>query len=187
MKKAKKVLLLALCAVLLVGATIAGTVAYLTAKTAEVKNTFTSGNVAIDLKEYDVDPQTGKKDPTDIVTGLEDLKLIPGREIEKNPFVTVPTTSEDCYVFVKIVNGLGEAVTINGMENWVELDNGYYRYKDVVTAAQKGKSIDVFTSITCANVDFSTIATETITITAYAVQSEGVDEATAYDTAKGLQ
>lgn len=187
MKKAKKVLLLALCAVLLVGATIAGTVAYLTAKTAEVKNTFTAGNVAIDLKEYSVDPQTGKKDTATTVTGLENLELIPGREIEKNPFVTVPSTSEDCYVFVKIVNGLVGAVTINGMQNWVELGDGYYRYKDVVTAAQKDKPIDVFTSITCANIDFSTIAAETITITAYAVQSEGVDEATAYDTVKGLQ
>ena len=186
MKKAKKVLLLALCAVLLVGATIAGTVAYLTAKTTEVKNTFTSGNVAIDLKEYAVDPQTGKKDTTDIVTGLENLKLIPGREIEKNPFVTVPSTSEDCYVFVKIVNGLGKAVTINGMDNWVELDNGYYRYEDIVTASQKGKAIDVFTSITCANVDFSTIAEKTITITAYAVQSEGVTPEVAYTTVQGL-
>ena len=47
MKKAKKVLLLALCAVLLVGATIAGTVAYLTSTTTEVKNTFTAGKVQI--------------------------------------------------------------------------------------------------------------------------------------------
>ena len=184
MKKAKKVLLLALCAVLLVGATIAGTVAYLTAKTTEVKNTFTAGNVAIDLQEYVVDPQTGKKDTTQTpVTKLENLKLIPGRVIEKNPFVTVGSNSEDCYVFVKIVNGLGEAVTINGMENWVKLDNGYYRYNVVVSA---GNKINVFTSITCANVDFSTVADKTITITAYAVQSEGVDVNTAYTTVKGL-
>ena len=185
MKKAKRVLLLALCAVLLVGATIAGTVAYLTSTTDEVKNTFTAGNVKIDLKEYVVDPQTGKKNTNETpVTKLENLKLVPGRVIEKNPFVTVDSASEDCYVFVKIVNGLGEAVTINGMEKWVKLDNGYYRYKDVVTHDAK---IDVFTSVTCANVDFSTIVEKTITITAYAVQSEGVNEATAYDTVKGLK
>ena len=43
MKNAKKVLLLVLCAVLLVGASVAGTVAYLTA-TDSVENTFTVGN-----------------------------------------------------------------------------------------------------------------------------------------------
>ena len=46
MKKTKKALLLSLCAVMLVTASVLGTMAYLTS-TDEVVNTFTVGNVAI--------------------------------------------------------------------------------------------------------------------------------------------
>ena len=186
MKKMKKVLLLVLCAALLVGATIAGTVAYLTSKTEVVNTTFTAGNVKITLQEYVVDPQTGVKDMTKTpVTKLENLEMVPGRVIQKNPFITVDSNSESCYLFVKIVNGLGEAVTIDGMEDWVSLGNGYYRYKAVVNA---GAKIDVFTSVTCAatGVDFGAIAEKSISITAYAVQSEGVTEDVAYTTVKDL-
>ena len=45
MKKAKKILALLLCAVLLIGASVAGTLAYLTFQTNEVKNTFSVGKV----------------------------------------------------------------------------------------------------------------------------------------------
>ena len=57
MKKTKKALLLSLCAVMLVTASVLGTMAYLTS-TDEVVNTFTVGNVAITLDETDVDNST---------------------------------------------------------------------------------------------------------------------------------
>ena len=47
MKKAKKVLTLLLCAALLVGATITGTLAFLTQTTETVTNTFTVGKVQL--------------------------------------------------------------------------------------------------------------------------------------------
>ena len=50
MKKATKVLALMLCAVLLVTATVAGTLAYLTSSDT-VENTFTVGSVTITLDE----------------------------------------------------------------------------------------------------------------------------------------
>lgn len=94
MKKAKKIVALLLCAVLLVGATIAGTVAYLTSvKT--VKNTFTVGQVAIELHE------TGETNRGDGTVGL-DLHLIPGKAVGKDPAVTVLKDSEDCYVRMKV-------------------------------------------------------------------------------------
>ena len=54
MKKAKKVVALALCAVMLVVGSVAGTMAYLTSNDS-VTNTFTVGNVVITLDETNVD------------------------------------------------------------------------------------------------------------------------------------
>ena len=54
MKKTSKALLLTICAVLLVAASVMGTMAYLTSAD-EVKNTFTVGKVAIKQDEAKVD------------------------------------------------------------------------------------------------------------------------------------
>lgn len=185
MNKAKKILALVMCAVLLVGASVMGTVAYLTSQDQAV-NTFTVGNVKIDLKEYEVDDQTGlKKDPLEKVDELEDLELIPGRVVEKNPFITVDDKSETCWLFVKIENGLGDAVTINGLaENgWTPVAAGsqYYQYAYSVAA---GSVVHVFNSITCdsklTGEDLAKLERENITITAYAVQSEGIEQKDAW-------
>lgn len=191
MKKAKKVLLLVLCAALLVGASVAGTVAYLTSQDT-VTNTFTVGKVGITLKEYDVDPQTGlKKTPLAEVEKLDDLELVPGREIQKHPFVTVVADSEPCWLFVKVENGLetfeasGDTTIANQMETkgWVALngvDNVYY-YRDVVATSTSAQVFDLFTSVKIAdNADsvngWGTIATNgNIVINAYAIQYEGFD------------
>lgn len=100
MKKAKKVLLLALCAVLLVGATIAGTVAYLTSTTTEVKNTFTAGKVQILLDEKDVDESRTSIDKAS-AEGRDlanKYHLLPGGTYEKDPTVHVHVDSENAYV-----------------------------------------------------------------------------------------
>ena len=104
MKKAKNALLLALCAVLLVGATIAGTVAYLTSTTEVVKNTFTVGKVQILLDEKDVD---GKKTSTDKASAddrdlANEYHLLPGGTYGKDPTVHVHVDSEDAYVRMKV-------------------------------------------------------------------------------------
>lgn len=177
MKNAKKVLLLLLCAVLLVGASVAGTLAYLTYEDS-AKNTFTVGQVKIDLKEYEVDPQTGKKTDAQVEL-LEDLEMIPGRVIEKNPFITVDSKSETCWLFVKINNKLGDAVTINGLaENgWAAVAgyDGYYQYAYAVSA---DTVVPVFDSVTCTATktyaELNDISDKEIEITAFAVQSEGI-------------
>ena len=94
MNKTKKILLLMLCAALLVGASVAGTVAYLTS-TQTVKNTFTVGQVGIELHE------TNEKERPDGSVGL-DLHLIPGKTVDKDPTVTVLKNSEACYVRMKV-------------------------------------------------------------------------------------
>lgn len=187
MKTMKKALLLALCAVLLVAASVAGTLAYLTAQDS-VSNTFTVGKVEIELKEYDMDVETGKKlenaTAANAVKELTDLKLVPGRVIEKNPFITVGAESEPCWLFVKIENGLGEAVTVNGMEAWtaVEGQDGYYMYSEKVSA--ESDPVDVFTSVTVkpelGNAQIEALDGKTISVTAYAVQAEGVEKQDAW-------
>lgn len=183
MKKVKKILALLLCAVLLVAASVAGTLAYLTDNDTAT-NTFTVGNVDIELQEYEVDAQTGeKKANATAVEGLTDLELVPGRTIQKNPFITVASDSETCWLFVKIENNLGDAVTINGMDDWTAVEGkaGYYMYKEAVAA---GATIDVFKSVTVDSkleyADLNGIEDKNIVITAYAVQAEGVAQTAAW-------
>lgn len=95
MKKAKKILALLLCAVLLVGATIAGTVAYLTSQD-EVVNNFTVGQVKISLDETPVDENGAATTGARVQTNA--YKLLPGLEYYKDPTVHVTKGSEDCYV-----------------------------------------------------------------------------------------
>ena len=93
--KKSKSLILVLCAMILVSATIIGTIAYLQ-DTAEVVNTFTIGNVQLKLDEA-VPDENG--DPTDerTETGNE-YNLIPGKTYAKDPTVTILKGSEESYV-----------------------------------------------------------------------------------------
>lgn len=95
MKTKSKALLLTLCAVLLVAASVLGTMAYLTS-TDTVTNTFTVGKVEIKLDETDVANPTGAR-----VTA-NSYKLMPGTTYTKDPTVTVKAGSEESYVRMKV-------------------------------------------------------------------------------------
>lgn len=105
-KTKTKALLMSLCAVLLVAASVLGTMAYLT-DSKDVKNTFTVGNVAITLDEAKVDDNGNAINKQgNQVTNLADAervpgnayKLLPGRTYTKDPTVTVLTPSVASYV-----------------------------------------------------------------------------------------
>ena len=95
MKTKSKALLLTLCAVLLVAASVLGTMAYLTS-TDTVTNTFTIGKVEIKLDETDVTNPTGPR------VQANSYKLMPGTTYTKDPTVTVLKGSEDSYVRMKV-------------------------------------------------------------------------------------
>lgn len=100
-KTKTKALLMSLCAVLLVAASVLGTMAYLT-DSKDVKNTFTVGNVTIKLDEAKVDEKGNlvkNQDDTlaDRVTRNE-YKLLPGHTYVKDPTVTVLAPSVESYV-----------------------------------------------------------------------------------------
>lgn len=97
MKKSKVILAL-VCAVLLVCASVLGTLAYLTS-TDEVTNTFTVGQVKITLDEAKVDGN-GKALTGDDAERVKanSYKLFPGHAYDKDPTVTVKAGSEESYV-----------------------------------------------------------------------------------------
>ena len=103
MKTKSKALLLTLCAVLLIAASVLGTMAYLTSS-AEVKNTFTIGKVEIKLDETDVTNPTGPR-----VTA-NSYKLMSGTTYTKDPTVTVKAGSEESYVRMKVTFNNAKAI-----------------------------------------------------------------------------
>ena len=87
MKTKSKALLLTLCAVLLVAASVMGTMAYLTS-TDKVENTFTVGKVAIKLDEAKANNDGSLVEGAARVKANE-YKLLPGHTYNKDPMVTV--------------------------------------------------------------------------------------------------
>lgn len=129
-KTKTKALLMSLCAVLLVAASVLGTMAYLT-DTQKVENTFTVGNVSIKLDEAKVDDMGNlvkNQDGTLVNRVTEnDYKLLPGHTYVKDPTVTVLTPSVASYVRMK--------VTFNNADKIIALCTDP-KYADEVTGVE---------------------------------------------------
>ena len=182
MKKARKVVVLALCAVLLVAASVMGTLAYLTSTTEKVTNTFTAGNVTITLDEAEVDEYGVAKAGADRVTANK-YKLIPGHTYVKDPTIHVGKDSEDCWVFAKLENGLGEDATITIASGWSVVSENtdgsvvVYAYNTKLSANGTAKLFSEFTF--AATADPSAYTGKNISITGYALQADGFTSAAA--------
>lgn len=100
MKTRSKALLLTLCAVLLVTASVLGTLAFLTS-TDGVENTFTVGSVKIALDEAKVTTD-GKPVEGAARVKANEYHLLPGHTYTKDPTVTVKDGSESSYVRLKV-------------------------------------------------------------------------------------
>lgn len=195
--KTKK-LMAAVAVALTLCVTIGGTLAWLTDTTSAVTNTFTVGDVEITLDEAKVDTDGVAVTPEERVTANA-YKLYPGKGYTKDPTVTVASTSEDCYVFVEVANGLtaiesaeeGDKTIAAQMEEkgWTAYTdkNGktvYYKAADGTDVVSKaGDTLVVFDNFKISgDVDGTTLAEykdAKITVTAYAVQAEGFTSATA--------
>ena len=100
MKTKRKALLLSLCAVLLVVASVMGTMAYLTS-TDEVNNTFAVGKVKIELDEAAVDENGTPIEDADRVKA-NSYKVFPHGTYTKDPTVTVKAGSDESFVRMKV-------------------------------------------------------------------------------------
>lgn len=169
------------CAILLVAVSIAGTMAYMTSTTETVKNTFTAGNVKITLDEAKV-TEYGVKDGDSRVTENK-YKLLPGHEYSKDPTVHVDADSEDCWLFVKVENGIAaiEADTTIAAQmatkGWTLVggETDVYAYNATASANADVVVFETFKLKGDANVDAYVSAQ--ILVTAYAVQADGFDSA----------
>ena len=177
MKKFLKALAVFACAVALVAGSVAATFAYLTAQTETITNTFTVGEVSITLTDTSSDQY------------LKDgqYKLIPGHTYEKKSTITVNDGSEDCYVFFKLVNGLGaDAAFVVNSTYWAAVDGeeNVYAYKEIANANDTCVADTPFTLASGAEVE--DLGEAKISVTAYAVQADGFATADAAWAASGF-
>lgn len=176
MKKKIAISIVALALVLCCA--IGGTLAWLTAESDTVTNTFTVGDINIELKET-----------------TNDYKMVPGNTIAKDPKVTVKAGSEACYLFVKVEksSNFGTFLEYAMATGWTQLkdtnnkdvDGVFYREVDAATA-KAGTSYPVLADnevtvkgeVTKGQLDALTEATRpTLTFTAYAVQKDNIANA----------
>lgn len=205
MKKFKALLVVA-CALLLVAASVFGTMAYLTS-TDTVTNTFTVGKVKITLDEAKVNPDGTAVTPAERVKG-NSYKLLPGHTYTKDPTLTVKGGSEDAYV--RLLVTINEASTLKEVfgtnflpQNYV--DNTWnaqtwpcvkttvnnddtvtyeFRYKEIVKANAADQKLDaLFKSFTVPGTvngdQLAKLENLKIEVIGEAIQADGFDNADA--------
>jgi len=205
MKKHNKVLLAVLCVVLLVVGSVAGTLAYFTDQEAVV-NTFTVGNVDIELSEE------GMEERDDGTFG-KDYHLLPGHSYDKKPVVTVVKGSEESYVrmivtvsdyddleaaFPEETNPTwymnGQFLLEKLVKGWsgaqwkcVSMDNGVYEFRYFETVdGTDGELAPLFTDVVIPgeidNGHLAKLQDMEIEIVAHAIQAAGfANEAKAWE------
>lgn len=167
-----KTFVVMLALVLALGCAVGGTIAWLTKTTDPVINTFTYGNIDIDLTET-----------------VRTYKIVPGTDIHKDPKVTVKANSEACWLFVKVeekdwpvFDGVRKAnyTIANG---WTELETGVY-YREVANSDANqdfpvlaGNQVTVSNTLTKGEIETVKDKTPTLTFTAYAIQKDGTGSA----------
>lgn len=205
MKKTLRKILPVLALVLVVAvASVGGTLAWLKASTDPVTNTFTVGDINIDLYET-VYPDGTKNEVDGKVTRLTPdawkAKLIPGKTYEKDPVVVVKAGSEPCWLFVK-VDGTASTLkekgileyTLNFSGDWKQGEgegegkngiptNVYYAQIDRSTNTAdytwhllQLDKVRIPTTVTKAMIKDLT-GSFTMTFKAYAIQQDGFDTA----------
>lgn len=179
----RTLLVVCMMLVVMVGS-IAGTVAWLTAETDAVVNTFTTSDINITLTE----------------TPNLDLKMIPGGTITKDPVAAVTEGSEACWLFVEITeaNNVSSTdpsfkyITYTVADGWTKVDgsdNIYYRpvTADEITAKTtypilKDNQVSVSSEMTKSimnDIKDSNVEAPTLTFDAFAHQFANTDLATA--------
>lgn len=169
----KKIAISIVAVALVLCCAIGGTLAWLTDKTGPVVNTFTVGDINIDLAE------------TTTV-----YKVIPGSDIAKDPKVTVKAGSEACWLFVEITEeNWNDGLTYSVANGWTALpgETGvYYRQVSATTAdvsfpVLAGDKVHAADTLTRTDLQTMNTAAPKLTFTAYAVQQDNIaDAATAW-------
>ena len=167
----KRKLILISAIILCVACTAVGTtVALLTSLAQPVENTFTVGNIKLSLVE---------------TTG-ESYQMIPGKTVDKNPYVKVIGGSEDCWLFIKVdkTQYFDDYFDYGIDSGWTRLDGYSGVYFRSVTKSETDTEFrilqdDVITvrdTLTEEKMSGITVNPK-ISFKAYAIQSYGVESA----------
>lgn len=196
----KKTLALLLALVLVFGAAVGGTIAYLTDTTDPVTNTFTVGKVDITLTETFNTDTDG-----DRTNDAWKAQLIPGTTYAKDPVVTVTNDSEDCWLFVKFEEKnspktyLDYTSNLTAENGWTQGDgpiipaNVWYRAVDKAatdTSFQLLAGDNIYPTgcisvkDTVTNQNMNTAANAQLVYTAYACQSANMSVEAAWAAVK---
>ena len=138
----KKILAVIAAAALAVSCVVAGTLAWLTAESETITNTFTVGDINISLKEHVYDETSGLT--SDIANGGNTYGFVPGDTLSKDPFVTVEAGSKACWLFIHVKE---ENNTYTGLEGKIigyTVDTGWksvtghegFYYREVAATAE---------------------------------------------------
>ena len=198
--KGFKIATLALALVLVSGASVAGTLAWLTSETTKVTNTFTSaelfGNPTNDFTLWEYQADLGENGKYTLNTNKKvegnAYDILPGVNIPKNPTVDVVNLEEYAYLYIK-VTGLpmttGLRATIED-SNWKALDTteypGVYVYSGsyadasshVIKATDEGKKTFTATILKDNQIEVSDTYADksdniSLSFQAYMVQATG--------------
>lgn len=171
---------------------VGGTLAWLTAKTATVTNTFTKGDVAISLTETWNTDTDGNCEPD-----AWQAQMIPGNTYDKDPKVEVlNATNVDCWLFVKFEELNGAAEYLDYTSN-LTVDNGWiqgngtdipanvwYREVKASNATKSWNLLDGNTvsvnSTTVTKENMEDAAKAKLVYTAYAAQKDNLTAAEAW-------
>ena len=194
----KKTLTIVMAMVLVAAVAVTGTLAYMSAQSVEVTNTFKFGNMTITLDESKVG-ENGE-----IITGAarvvkNEYKVTPGATVAKDPTVHVEAGSEKCYVYVSVQNNMlidgKEVASYTPNTGWTKIGENaanhtvVYKYNGVVDASSATQDLTpVFSQVTFNGNDITLgnvgqLEGKTIVINAYAHQSENLENTSVADTA----
>ena len=192
----KKTLITILATVLVCCCAVGGTLAWLMDSTQSITNTFTVGNVDIELTETDAEGNVLNASAT---AQNASFKMVPGSTIAKDPKITVKANSEAAWLFVKVEESstLDTYITWAIADGWTALadeDGVYYREAAATGNADatpisilKDNSVTVNSGVTKAQMDALNAGgttQPTLKFTAYAVQKENLTVTAAWAAAQ---
>ncbi len=142
---------------------VGGTLAWLTATSTPVTNTFTTSDIGVELEET-----------------TTDYKMIPGYDISKDPKASITDGSEAAWLFVKIEKSANfdDYMTYEVADGWTLVTGEPNVYARKVATADIGKKFSVLKSdkvtvkgeVTKAMMETAMTSQPTLTFTAYASQ-----------------
>lgn len=196
-----KAVVLLMVVVLLIGGAVGGTLAWLVTGTNTITNTFTVGDINIDLTET-VNGKTESALTSDVANN--NFKMVPGTDLIKDPKVTVKSGSESCWLFVEVKadNGVvlegpsvdNAYITYKMASGWNPVDGAtgvYYRKVNASTSTSAdadqefeildGNKVHVLESVTKEMMEAAKTNKPSLSFAAYAIQSQGLKNSSGQD------